>query len=457
MAGALGPLAGSAGAASTVVAGAPTPDGTGAWLVTATGAVSAVGAAPQLGGLGGVALDQPIVGIAATPSGRGYWLVASDGGVFAFGDARFAGSTGSMHLDRPIVGMASTPDGGGYWLVAGDGGVFSFGDARFEGSTGGVRLDAPVVGMAATHDGGGYWLLGADGGVFAFGSAPFGGSPAGTGPAVGIGAGPSGYEVVTATGALDRYAAGGFTASAVSGAPMPVGDLPGWHQTFADDFTGTALDPTLWGNPFAGEPGGDPAAWWDPSQVTVGGGLLTLSTTYTSGAPNGAHWVSGGISLRDSRAQAYGKYELRMRGDAAYGVADIAMLWPVSGWPPEIDFYEDGWSAAGTRTGTSATVHWDGANYTFQVRQGTIDFTHWHTVGVEWTPGSIVYTVDGAPWATVTTTSIATAGSPDAANAVPSSPMVLHLQSQALQGWAGSQTPGRSAMQVDWVVGYSPA
>src|SRR5262245_39552957 len=27
--------------------------------------------------------------------------------------------------------------------------------------------------------------------------------------------------------------------AAPSGVPMPVGDLPGWHQTFADDFTGT--------------------------------------------------------------------------------------------------------------------------------------------------------------------------------------------------------------------------
>jgi hypothetical protein len=42
--------------------------------------------------LGGMKLNQPIVGIAGTPDGKGYWLVAADGGVFAFGSAGFFGS-----------------------------------------------------------------------------------------------------------------------------------------------------------------------------------------------------------------------------------------------------------------------------------------------------------------------------------------------------------------------------
>ena len=158
------------------------------------------------------------VGTAPTPSGTGYWLVASDGGVFAFGDAallrlhgrpsrstsrssawpppptaratgwwpataasspsatpassaRRAASRstsrssawpppptaratgwspataasspsatpastarGRPALNQPIVGMAATPDGKGYWLVATDGGIFAFGDAGFYGS-----------------------------------------------------------------------------------------------------------------------------------------------------------------------------------------------------------------------------------------------------------------------------------------------------------------------------------
>ena len=163
-------------------------------LASADGGVFAFGA-PFHGSLGGVRLNQPIVGIASTPSGNGYWLVAADGGIFAFGDARFFGSTGGIRLNRPIVGMAPTADGLGYWLVAADGGIFAFGSARFFGSTGGIRLNQPVTGMAATPTGNGYWLVASDGGIFAFGDAGFLGS---TGairlnqPVTGMAAHPSG-------------------------------------------------------------------------------------------------------------------------------------------------------------------------------------------------------------------------------------------------------------------------
>ena len=100
--------------------------------------------------MGGLPLNQPIVGIAATPDGGGYWEVASDGGLFAFGDANFFGSMGGLPLNKPIVGMWSTVNGQGYWESASDGGIFSFGNAAFLGSTGGMPLNAPVVGGALT-------------------------------------------------------------------------------------------------------------------------------------------------------------------------------------------------------------------------------------------------------------------------------------------------------------------
>jgi beta-N-acetylhexosaminidase len=162
--------------ACSTVSMAATPHGDGYWLGATDGSVTPFGAAPADGSLGGVSLNQPIVGMASSPSGRGYWLVASDGGVFTFGDAGFFGSTGNVRLTRPIVGMASSPSGRGYWLVASDGGVFTFGDTRFFGSTGNVHLDEPIVGMAPTQTGQGYWLVASDGGIFTFGDAKFFGS-----------------------------------------------------------------------------------------------------------------------------------------------------------------------------------------------------------------------------------------------------------------------------------------
>jgi hypothetical protein len=164
-----------------VVTFAPTPSGTGYWLVAADGGVFGFGDAAFHGSTGGIPLARPVVAMAPTPTGRGYWLAASDGGVFAFGDAVFHGSTGGIRLQAPVVSIAPTPSGSGYWLTASDGGVFAFGDAAFHGSTGGIRLQAPVVSMAAGPSGDGYWLVAADGGVFSFGDAPFlgglGGAP----------------------------------------------------------------------------------------------------------------------------------------------------------------------------------------------------------------------------------------------------------------------------------------
>ena len=53
--------------------------------------------------------------------------MASDGGIFAFGNAGFHGSMGGITLNQPVVGIAADNSSGGYWLVASDGGIFAFG------------------------------------------------------------------------------------------------------------------------------------------------------------------------------------------------------------------------------------------------------------------------------------------------------------------------------------------
>lgn len=89
------------------------------------------------------------VSAAAGHSGTGCWVASSDGGVTAGGTAQVFGSMKGRPLQAPIVGMALTPDDAGYWLTAADGGIFAFGDAAFQGSMGGIPLTEPVVGMAA--------------------------------------------------------------------------------------------------------------------------------------------------------------------------------------------------------------------------------------------------------------------------------------------------------------------
>ncbi len=212
------PAAAATPATSAAVGIAGFTSDLGYWVVTASGTVFALGAAPMLGEIT-TELNQPIVGMAVTPTGHGYWLVATDGGVFPFGDGAGYGSTGGMTLNQPIVGMAATPTGHGYWLVAADGGVFPFGDAGGYGSTGGTHLNQPVAGMAVTHSGHGYWLVAADGGIFPFGDAGGYGSTGGVTlnqPVVGMAATATshGYWLVAADGGIFPFGDAGGHGSA---------------------------------------------------------------------------------------------------------------------------------------------------------------------------------------------------------------------------------------------------
>jgi beta-glucanase (GH16 family) len=136
--------------------------------------------------------------------------------------------------------------------------------------------------------------------------------------------------------------------------------------------------------------------------------------------------------------------------DKGYGVGYAILLWPSTGtWPTagEIDFAEDG---GGNRQATTATLHYGATDSKIQ-RNVNADFSQWHTLGVEWSPNKLVYTLDGTTWATVNST------------AVPKGPMELDIQSQT--GTCGdpnrpcpnASTPKRVNMQVDWVAAYAPS
>ena len=101
---------------------------------------------------GSLSAEYTGVSAALGSSGTGCWVASSDGGVTAGGTAGLYGSMSGRPLHAPVVTMALTSDDAGYWLAAADGGVFAFGDASFQGSMGGTPLNMPVVGMAAASD-----------------------------------------------------------------------------------------------------------------------------------------------------------------------------------------------------------------------------------------------------------------------------------------------------------------
>ena len=218
----------------------------------------------------------------------------------------------------------------------------------------------------------------------------------------------------------------------------------GWKRVFFDDFT-RGLRSSRWGS-YSGQPGGDPGGWWAPSHAVVRNGVLNLETYRDPRF--GGRWVSAGLSSARALKQTYGKYEARIRMDRGKGVAAVVLLWPVRDqWPPEIDFAEDG-GETNARDHVSATLHYGADDKQIQ-RTVHADFTRWHTVGVEWTPGRLVYTLDGRRWGVVSHPQ------------VPAQAMELDLQSQA--GTCGdasapcpdSTTPARVGFQIDWVAAYT--
>ncbi len=217
-------------------------------------------------------------------------------------------------------------------------------------------------------------------------------------------------------------------------APPGAAALQGYHRIYVSDFSGSAL-PAGW-EVFTGNPSGDPGAQWGASHVTVGGGMLDLSTWRDPAYGN--EWVAGGVS-QPAVSQVYGAYFVRSRMTGP-GPTQVEMLWPTVGWPPEIDFSET-YGGVGS---SMATDHFASANLQIH-RTIRIDMEQWHTWGVIWSPSRITYTVDGRIWGVVSQSS-----------AVPSQPMSLHLQQQT---WCNANfacpTSAQSTL-VDWVAEYAP-
>lgn len=236
----------------------------------------------------------------------------------------------------------------------------------------------------------------------------------------------------------------GSSSSAPSGQPMPLGDLGSWDKVFSDDFTGDTIS-SKWSR-YSGRPGSDPDAQWARSHVVVDDGKVAL-WTYRDSA-YGGKWTSGAINnSRSGVAARSGRYDIRMRADRAKGINLAALLWPYEGgWPPEIDFVED---RDGDRADFTTTIHYKNSSTSHGMIHGKkiVDMTQWHTYGVRWTPGKVVYTVDGEIWKTVYSSN------------VPSVRFELAIQTNAVTRGAvkpDSSTPSRSKVEIDWVVGYVP-
>lgn len=218
-------------------------------------------------------------------------------------------------------------------------------------------------------------------------------------------------------------------------APPGPDSLSGYQLSYVTDFSGVSL-PQGW-SAFTGVPTGGGGSQWASSHVVVSKGTAQLNTFLDP--QFGGRWVSGGLCQCDV-AQTYGAYFVRSRMTGP-GATQVEMLWPASGWPPEVDFSE---TYGGVST-SMATDHFSSSNQQIHTTV-SVDMTKWHTWGVIWTPSTLTYVLDGQVWGVV-----------NGASQIPNQPMSLHIQAQTwcAAGWACPTTPQSS--YVDWVAEYVPA
>jgi hypothetical protein len=231
---------------------------------------------------------------------------------------------------------------------------------------------------------------------------------------------------------------------------MPAPAPAGWTLVFGDEFDGGSLDTAKWsvcGNCTTnlGERVDDPGG--RSSQAGVSDGSLWMQARGGGGSWTSSPWVWS----EKKYTFRHGKVEIRAKMPKGTGVWPALWMLPAqSAWPPEIDIYE----SIDNESRYFVNYHYGSSGNPQQfdgdspVPINNIDVTQWHTYGVEWYPGLLVFTLDGAEVARATQG----IGQIDAA-----APMYL-IMNVALGGnWASEpdgSTPGTAEMRVDWVHVY---
>ena len=237
-----------------------------------------------------------------------------------------------------------------------------------------------------------------------------------------------------------------------------MGQSGAWNLLFRDEFDGGGLDGSKWStcypwfNPQSGctNAGNNELEWYQPDGVSVANGVLRLTAQkrtvtgsngktypYTSGMVATGGTPSSGAKL----AYQYGFIEARVRLPAGKGMWPAFWTLPVDrSWPPEVDVMEN-W---GSRNQISFNVHWNSGSGHQQdmTNFSGPDFTSgFHTLGLSWSPTSMVWYVDGVAQKTFTNT----AGIP-----AKSMYIILNLAIDGSNPPDGS-TAFPAAMEVDYV------
>jgi hypothetical protein len=254
-----------------------------------------------------------------------------------------------------------------------------------------------------------------------------------------------------------------------SGIPMPVGNLSGWTQVFADDFSSNFTEGTIptasgtsWPAPYTGHwdcytnfHSTDGVGFYDAGILSVVNSTLKMHLYVdSSGVPH----CAAPLPILDGHTsaysgQTYGRWDFCMKSDG--GLSDFLvayLLWPDSDvWAQgEIDFPNS--YLVGYVSGYVHEVGSNPGNSVNYVDDKSVYYTSWHVYSIQWTSAGVSFWIDGTQ----------VMYSPASQGGTPSVPHHFVMQTETDGPGAGGGT-GHPASNIngytycDWVVIYSQA
>ena len=245
-----------------------------------------------------------------------------------------------------------------------------------------------------------------------------------------------------------------------AGEPAPITTASAGRVVLDENFDGSSLDRSRWNTCHWWDKEGCTIAsnneleWYRPEQVSVADGTLRLTAApnrYEASDGNSYDFTSGmvttGPTPDDDNAKValtYGTVEVRFKAPAGRGLWPAIWMLPASKESrPEIDMLE----MIG-QDPRELILHFhpedrDADSPSKRVRVADPDLAEgWHTVGLQWTPGKLVYLLDGKPVWTVT------------GQQVPSEPMYLVMNlavGGAYPGPPDASTSFPATFEIDYV------
>ncbi|QDP42265.1 glycoside hydrolase family 16 protein [Radiobacillus deserti] len=170
----------------------------------------------------------------------------------------------------------------------------------------------------------------------------------------------------------------------------------GWGLIWHDEFDSLCLSSSKWNIEDWAANKNNELQYYSPDNVKVENGVLTLTSRQESF--KGRDYTSGAVHTQGKFDFLYGKAEMRAKLPAGQGI--FPAFWMMTDkeetWLPEIDIME----MLGHRPDEIWMVHhWLDSNGNLQSNSGSFKgsnfSTDYHTFGIEWTPDSITWFIDG--------------------------------------------------------------